>query len=322
MSQAKYLGVDKDAVIQSLKEGEKFIRSLKIGPATDGILDQFNSAAALPKLAAAQNDKELALAMGETGAPSLLTRMSDVFRHCAALDLEGAAHQLYQDLGEWGAFSGIELADYRKSDYEQDLFMVKGSIAHTKDNPSALDRTLLDGLIEYWKDEQYKDDKAEIDALKLTLVGLLDGDNEGWADELDAAFEAMSLRERHQLKMMVDVVSGMHSKREQVVSKWPLRQFGIKIDSETNNFQEMQTILAPIMDKVGEILTPYYELHEVDMTGVGAITRDFENVGFTVVTSERVAQELADALPDWDVIDGQGNKIMPREPEAKPAPKL
>ena len=322
MSQAKYLGVDKDAVIQSLKEGEKFIRSLKIGPATDGILDQFNSAAALPKLAAAQNDKELALAMGETGAPSLLTRMSDVFRHCAALDLEGAAHQLYQDLGEWGAFSGIELADYRESDYEQDLFMVKGSIAHTRDNPSALDMTLLDGLIEYWKDEQYKDDKSEIDALKLTLLGLLDGDNEGWADELDAVFEAMSLRERHQLKMMVDVVSGMHSKREQVVSKWPLHQFGIKIDSETNNFQEMQTILAPIMDKVGEILTPYYELHEVDMTGVGAITRDFENIGFTVVTSERVAQELADALPDWDVIDGQGNKIMPREPEAKPAPKL
>ena len=321
MSQVKYLGVDKDAVIQSLKEGEKFIRSLKIGPATDGILDQFNSAAALPKLAAAQNDKELALAMGETGAPSLLTRMSDVFRHCAALDLEGAAHQLYQDLGTWGAFSGMELANYRESDYEQDLFMVKGSIAHTKDNPSALDMALLDGLIEYWKDEQYKDDEAEIDALKLTLLGLLDSDNDGWADELDTAFEAMSLRERHQLKMMVDVVSGMHSKREQVVSKWPLRQVGIKIDSDTKNFQEMQTILAPIVDKVGEILTPYYELHEVDMTGVGAITRDFENIGFTVVTSERVAQELADALPDWDVIDGQGNKIMPRGAEAAPEPK-
>lgn len=321
MSQAKYLGVNKDAVIQSLKEGETFIRSLKIGPATDGILDRFNSAAALPKLAAAKNDKELALAMGETGAPSLLTRMSDVFRHCAAFDLEGAAHQLYQDLGEWGAFSGMELADYRESDYEQDLFMVKGCIAHTRDNPSALDMALLDGLIEYWKDEQYKDDKAEIDALKLTLSGLLEGGNEGWADELDTAFEAMSLRERHQLKMMVDVVSGMHSKREQLVSKGPLRQFGIKIDSDTKNFQEMQTILAPIMDMVGEILTPYYELHEVEMTGVGAITRDFANIGFTLVTSKRVAQELADALPDWDVIDGRGNKIMPREPEAKPAPK-
>lgn len=321
MSQAKYLGVDKDVVIESLKDGERFIRNLNIGAATNSILDEFNIAAAVKTLEAAKNDKDLAQAMRETGTPSLFTRMSDVFQHCAALDLQGRPHELYQKLASWGAFSGMEFADYRDCDYEQDLFMIKGFVNLSREKPSAVHVTVLSALLEHWKTVQYQGEDEEIETLREKLFGFINAKNTNWESELESFFQGLHIRERYQFKTMADIVSGIHELREKVESNWPLRRFGIVLENTSNNFKDMQDALAPIMDKVGEILEPYYELDEVDMTAVGAITRDFEYVGFVVDTSERVAQELANALPDWDVVDGQGNKIKPQSPQQVQQPK-
>lgn len=114
-----YLGVEKDALAQSIKRGVDLVEQFNLGPHVAADLKAWNKRKPLEKIAASSDRKALAKAMNETGTRGMFRRMSDLFTAAALAEKPPySVRPVLRDLSRWGAFDGLMTHEYRDTDYE------------------------------------------------------------------------------------------------------------------------------------------------------------------------------------------------------------
>ena len=304
---ARYRGYDKQHIIESLQNAENFLRSLAIGPATEEMLDEWQKDEPYKELSAAQNDKDLITAMRLTDANSVFLRSHEIFRAHALLDTNGQARGIYEDLLCWGGFSGMVTHELRPSDTEEYAYLIDlygDYIRGSHDLSATLSKQALDAskfLQKVEKDYGAKTVGQAMDILK-------DG------------FAKQEFR-NHQVKEAFAAIAGLEAAfQDDLKAKTPFQAYGIAVDYDGNDFQEIQRRANEFLPKLYEVLEKYHDMDEVDLGHVmlGSVTKDQSKNGVLFFATERAAQAVMRALPDEKLVDYNGDPVR----FAPPRPKI
>ncbi|HVE12289.1 MAG TPA: hypothetical protein VNI01_02740, partial [Elusimicrobiota bacterium] len=291
-----YRGVPRDRVVDSLKRAETFLRKLDLGPATAGMLDAWLEQRPYDLVAAAQDDAALAGKMRQVGHG--FNRSYELFRHHAALDAEAAA--LHRDLSAWGGFGMAESADYRTIDAERQAHLLASYARIARERPPGPER-LREAAAPFGEGASWLE-KGIPFAVGAWVQGRA---------RLERFFNRLPLHMRHVLVEALRRATGMAELEDGLAVDAPMGRYGVVVEGLPRNFGEMRAVMAPILERAGAALEPFYETDEVGMTGIGVIN-DAQD-GFIFEGTRRAAQALADAMPDRVVVDFRGRRIAPRQ---------
>ena len=304
---ARYRGYDKEHIIQSLQNAESFLRSLDIGPATVEMLDDWLKDEPYKEIAKAQNDKDLIDAMQVSDANTVFLRSHEIFRAHALADTAGKGRDVYEDLLCWGAFSGMVTHELRPSDIEEykHLIAFYGDYIQTRIDPAAaVSKQMLDSSKFLQKIEKDYGAKTVGQAMEV----LKDG------------FAKQEFRD-HQMKEAFAAISGLEASfKGDLKAKSPFQAYGIVVEYDGNDFQEIQRRAHRFLPKLYEVLEKYHGMDEVDLGHVmlGSVTKDQSKNGVLFFVTERTAQAVMRALPDEKLVDYNGDPVR----FAPPRPKL
>ena len=323
-TQPDYRGVPQATVIASLKKAETFLLGLNMGPETAKEIGAWATPATYKRLGAAQTRVELARAMTETGAGGGFLRLREVLELHALADRQGRNERvLFRTLSSWGAFHGMVLAVYTPMNEEMDRHIVRQLSAMTQ-GPGAQTR-LAAVLHELAKAEVAL--AATEKAQRSQVKDLLDMGGRvsvllAKGDDPVAFFQNGSLRERHLFIQILRAASGTEPERATLKVPGPFGRYGVAlVEGKGHGFDVLQKLAAPIMPVVGKALEPYYETDEVGMTGLGAITSDFNKVGLIIDMTRPAALAVAAALPaPYTLIDSKAQPVKPVAPKGPSAP--
>lgn len=326
-----YRGVDKQDVISSLKAGEAFLRSLNLGPATEEMLDAWLAKDPYSTLEAAETHEDLANAMAETGSGHVWARAGGVFHTHALADSDGVALKAYQDLSRWGAFAGAITMDYQPTDneFQRDTILTYAAYALAQ-NGSFLSLAAQDSIdasiekkkaatVAFWKDHAGNDEiiKQELNRceekrqrMHEILVNLPQD-----LAALSKAYEEMELDARYAVEETLLAASGLGGKKV-ALPEGPFERYGIFMDPLPSGFDAMRN--DPTLQKINQVLEPFWALGEVRQTGIGQIVESKKEWGMMFVGTKAAAQAVADAMPERQLVNAKG-AIIPPSSAAKPA---
>ncbi len=304
---ARYRGYDKQHIIESLQNAENFLRSLSIGPATEEMLDEWLKEEPYKDISAAQIDKDLVEAMQTSDATTVFLRSHEIFRAHALTDTAGKGRNVYEDLMCWGAFAGMVTHELRPSDTEEYNHLIEfyGDYIQAKIDPdAALSKQALDASKFLQKVEKDYGTKTVGQAMEV----LKDG------------FAKKEFRD-HQVKEAYAAISGLEANfKDELKAKSPFQAYGIAVDYDGNDFQEIQRRANEFLPKLYEVLEKYHDMDEVDLGHVmlGSVTKDQSKNGVLFFATERTAQAVMRALPDQQLVDYNGDPVR----FAPPRPKI
>jgi len=304
---ARYRGYDKQHIIDSLQNAENFLRSLAIGPATDDMLDEWLKEEPYKKLSEAQNDKDLVDAMLISDSGKIFLRSHEIFRTHALTDTAGKGRDVYEDLMCWGAFSGMVTHELRPSDteeYQHLITLYDDYIQANIDPDAALSKQALDASKFLQKIEKDYSAKTVGQAIKV----LKDG------------FAKQEFRD-YQVKEAYAALSELEANfKSALKAKSPFQAYGIAVDYDGKDFQEIQRLANGFLPKLYTVLEKYHALDEVDLGHVmlGSVTKDQSKNGVLFFATERAAQAVMRALPDEKLVDYNGDPVR----FAPPRPKI
>jgi hypothetical protein len=156
------------------------------------------------------------------------------------------------------------------------------------------------------------------DVLKrLTAWGAMNGAMTLESNAFDAEFKAW-LKERSIKSAFNKTISVLSGKDIQNFES-PMHRYGLVIDDLTSGkLGYRDPAVTLIRNKVEEALDPFYDLDEVDMTGLGGIAypqtaNNYQGIIFN--STLRAAQAVADAFPDEKIVDEKENVISPSVPK-------
>ena len=316
-----YRGVAKDDVIRSLRNGAAFLRRLNMGQETATIADKWLANSSYDAIAEAEDNAALAGKMNETGAAWAFLRLGRIFQHHAAMNTGGAGREIYDDLNEWGAFSGAMTLDYRSVDLEEDIHLIlqyAWILAQEDPGLSVRAQRRMDEVLDEFR---RNNDPAQYGWIDRDIVDIVEAvDN---ADPLMATQDILhhDLHWRHVVRTALFHASGLDDKIAGLESKTAFDCYGIWVENLPRQFAEMKIVLDPLMEKAQEILEPFYGSDEVQMSGYGSITEDREKLGIMFHITHRAARALANAMPDAHIINYKGERIMPEPPALPDAPR-
>ncbi len=145
-------------------------------------------------------------------------------------------------------------------------------------------------------------------------------------NQYDAEFE--KFLKAHKLRSAFNKVVGIFTgatKEVLLPQEQPLKRYGVAIDGLTTGLVKYDDAsVTAIRDKVEEALSPFYELDEVGMTGIGMISwpsKKGDPIGIVFDGSARAAFAVAAAIPEMAVLDSKGQRVNPPAPKTQAQPK-
>ncbi|MDD9900811.1 MAG: hypothetical protein OXT65_07520 [Alphaproteobacteria bacterium] len=301
-----YHGVERDEIVQSIKESLELLEKHSPGPYTQAYIDDVHKTTPLSEIASAQTDKELVGAVNGSKTSYLFLRLSEVLLVHAAKNTDGTAADTYHRLTAWGATDGATAMNYTPLDKEADLWLLKTHARSIADNPPA--KTKNDAELDL---DAQKDLMTVARAFKFSTAN----GNSVAAD----VFEKKNLNERYLLLNAARALSPLKPDAKALSASPPIQGYGLECDIK----QDKEDLRA-LRDKVEEALGPYWGLGEVGSTGIGLITHNEDpkkdKLGIVFNASARAAEAVANAFPNERVLNSDGNRLQPKgKPPAPPA---
>jgi hypothetical protein len=118
-----YRGVDQREIVDSIRQGLKFLRSLRMGSVADTILVNEALIPGLAEIEGASNNEALVAAMRSTGFRDFFFPFYEILRFHALTDsptegLAGPAPKVYKNLMAWSAFTWVGASRRRSRDHQ------------------------------------------------------------------------------------------------------------------------------------------------------------------------------------------------------------
>jgi hypothetical protein len=299
-----YRGVSQQDIINSIINACELEQKNSPGPACDKEIDTI--LASIPALQKAADDKSFMTALQNSNA-SILLRMGELFETYAAENTGGVGRQVYKDLNAWGAFSGAMTMELRPMDKEISIYRFITGLRRIK----SVDEKEVQELI---KHSSFVADEKEIEKGIENLRSVVGMAQAGASNQtLADAYEKMgvSWAEGRLVRFSVEQLS--QDPTLSTLSKPLFGTYGVVLkDTVTGaRFDTVQKDNAALIESVNQFLRPFYESDEVQMIGIGMITNDPKDpCGIMFVVTERVAQAVADAFPDQQVLRGADNTVI------------
>lgn len=317
----KYLGVEKSEIIATLKDAERFIRSLNLGPETEKALDErIQNRAAYKNLENAMNEAQTARALEDGGLTEQFRRMSDIFRFYAATENDGRVQSLFNRLSAFSTFNGMTTHEYRSTDAEEDRFLMKEYIKH---HLRIKNTQKFKAILKEFANRNKGRDYSNIDDTFSKLTKFAEGNNDQAFEHL---FAKMDLHQRHVITAALKSATGLDEKMAKVSAPSPHNVYGIVIEDMPKNFEESSKLLRPILDRLQPVLDKYADTGDIEMGVMIGIVRQKgaqKNLeGISLFITKRVAQDVANALPDQKLVNYEGQRIMPKHTKDKPRLKF
>lgn len=321
---ADYRGIDQSIIVSTINEALELLETYSPGPETQKRIDALRvpdatGVSPLGMIAKAKDNKELANAIGSSGATYILNRLSSVLEFHALNDTDGKGRGVLVALHKWGGIGGAMTMEYNALDGEADTFRAVNFARHTPMAEESLQK-IADILPHVSRDEGAKGRafQAITDLIEMGAAGESDR-------AMGKVFLKLDLHERHIVTTVFSNVSDLGT-RDKLKVENAMGRFGVAIDEyTTGKVNHTDPAVKSVRDKVEAALSPFYDTDEVNMTGIGIIVsgefRKGESpLGIVFGSTRRAAEAVALALPDREVLDHEGKRVLPK-PGLK-APKM
>lgn len=312
-----YRGVDQAELIRSINDALELFETYSSGPVMQGYVDKLREGTPSPlaAIAQAQDDKTLVAALRGSGVHWLFARAGEVLQFHAANDTDGKGRDVMERLTAWNATGGAMLANYTPLDEETDTWLAINYARKASMTEATIEKLAM-------VTDALSQDKIAIGNAFLGATSLIEMAHEN-APEADMAkiFLGLGMHERHVLKGSLMALNTLDGMQGDLTFQPAISRYGLVIDALTEGkINWTDTSINDIRMKVEKALEPFYELDEVEMTGIGLIgshnvSRDKMQQGIIFQSSARAAQAVANALPDMKVLDCDGNPIPPKKPK-------
>jgi len=321
---ADYRGIDQSIILSTINEALELLETYSPGPETQKRIEALRVPGAdgvspLGMIASAKDNKELAAAIGSSGATYLVNRLHSVLEFHALNDTDGKGKGVLVALHKWGGIGGAMTMEYNALDGEADTFLAVNYARHTPMAEETLEK-IAQILPQVSQNEEAKGRAYQ------AVTDLVEMGAEGESDAaMGKVFLALDLHERHIVTTILTNVSDLGSPRALKVEN-AMGRFGVAIDDyTTGKINHTDPMVKTLRNRVEEALSPFYETDEVNMTGIGIIVNgEFKKgespLGIVFGSTRRAAEAVAAAMPEWQVLDHNGKRVLPK-PGFK-APKI
>jgi hypothetical protein len=310
----QYRGVDKEAVINSLRRAVGFIQSCQLGPASDKLVGSvIEICKPFETLPTASDDRTMAAIMNASRASYMVGRFHDLFAHHARAEradglADGPVQALYRDLCAWDAFYGVKPGEDIAGEITDHNIIDCLALIEKQEGGLSSERA------EYRLKKAFREYRETAEWLERITPILQIMDTREGRDDILNLIRGEDVWDKAVLQKALYDITGYARADAAVEAPHAFRRYAIIPPSA-------QDVPVTMEEKLAEFLEPYTATHEVDLRSVRIFGDSFSNLGVNFTATPRVAGEVADAFKQYAgyrLIDYDSATVDPK-PVVRPA---
>lgn len=308
-----YRGVDREAVIDSLRRAVAFIQQCNLGPASGKLVGSIlEICKPFETLPTASDDRSMAAIMNASRASYMVGRFHDLFAHQARVERaagveSGPAHALYRDLCAWDAFYGAKPGEEIAGEIADHIIVDCLALIEKQEGGLGSDRAEM-RMRKTFKDYRETAEWLERVVPILQIMDTCDG-----REDIINLIRGEDVWDKAVLQKALYDITGYARAGAAIEVPHAFRRYAIIPPSA-------QDVPVTMEEKLAEFLEPYTATHEVDLRSVRIFGDSFSNLGVNFTATARVAEEVADAFRQYagyKVIDYDAATVD-RQPAIRP----
>ena len=320
-----YLGVEQRDVVASINDTLALLETYSGGPAAQAQIDALRAVdpatgkSKLGAIAAALDDMSLIHAVKNSGVTELFGTLGEVLQFHALQNTDSKGTALWQSLMSWNGFGGSVSLSYTDTVAECDSWLAVNRAKLIPMTQDSLDK--IHALAHATSKQPDAISNALVAMTALVSVHHAGGD----VDNMKHLFLNLSLHERHIVNKTFAAI--VQENAPKIHAPGPYALYGVVIDDMTSGkIGWSDESLRPLVERTSAALEPFYPTSEVQRFMVGRITppEGAEQLeGFLIIATRRAGQAVANALPEFRVIDRDGVTIPAQStPHPKPGSRF
>lgn len=316
-----YLGVEQRDVVASINDTLALLETYSIGPAAQAQVDALRAVdpatgkSKLGAIASALDDMSLLHAVKKSGVTEFFGMVGEVLQFHAQANTDNKGTALWQSLMSWNGFGGSQSLSYTDTVAECDSWLAVNRAKIIPMTQDSLDK--IHALAHATSKHQDAINNALVAMTALISVNHAGGD----VDNMKHLFLNLTLHERHIVNKTFAAITQENAPK--IHAPGPFALYGVVIDDMTaGKIGWGDESLRPLIERIEAALQPYHPTAEVQRFMVGRITppEAAEQLeGFLIISTRRAGQAVANALPEFRVIDRDG-VTLPAQSAPQPKP--
>lgn len=320
-----YLGVHQRDVVASIGDTLALLETYSIGPAAQAQIDALRAVdpatgkSKLGAIAAALDDMSLIHAVKNSGVTEFFGSVGEVLQFHAQQNTGGKGTALWQSLMSWNGFGASQSLSYTETVAECDSWLAASRAKIIPMTQDSLDK------IHALAHATSKNPDAIGNALVVMTAMVSVNHAGGDVDGMTHLFLNLSLHERHIVNKTFAAITQENAPK--IHAPGPFALYGVVIDDMTSGkIGWDDESLRPLVERTSSALAPFHQTGDVQRFMVGRITppdAPEQLEGFLIIATRRAAQAVADALPEFRVIDRDGIALPAQStPQPKPGSRF
>lgn len=316
-----YLGVHQRDVVASINDTLALLETYAVGPAAQGQVDALRAVdpatgkSKLGAIASALDDMSLLQAVKKSGVTEFFGNLGEVLQFHAQQNTDNKGTALWQSLMSWNGFGGSQSLSYTDTVAECDSWLAVNRAKLIPMTQDSLDK------IHAHAHATSKQPDAISNALVVMTSMVSVNHAGGDVDGMKHLFLGLSLHERHIVNKTFAAITQENAPK--IHAPGPFALYGVVIDDMTSGkIGWSDESMAPLVERIESALRPYHPTNEVQRFMVGRISppeSDEQLQGFLIISTRRAGQAVANALPEFRVIDRDG-VTLPAQSAPHPKP--
>lgn len=320
-----YLGVAQRDVVASIHDNLALLEAYSVGPAAQAQIDALRAVdpatgkSKLGAIASALDDMSLLHAVKKSGVTELFGTLGEGLQFHAQQNTDGKGTALWQSLMSWNGLGGSMSLRYTDTVAECDSWLAVNRAKLIPMTQVSLDK--IHGIAHATSQKQDAINNAMVVMTSMVSVHHAGGD----VDNMKHLFLNLDLHERHIVNKTFAAITQENAPK--IHAPGPYALYGVVIDDMTaGKIGWSDESLRPLVERTSAALEPFYPTSEVQRFMVGRITppEAAEQLeGFLIIATRRAGQAVANALPEFRVIDRDGVTIPAQSsPHPKPGSRF
>ncbi|MCC7038586.1 MAG: hypothetical protein IT560_14960 [Alphaproteobacteria bacterium] len=320
-----YLGVHQRDVVASIGDTLALLETYSIGPAAQAQIDALRATdpatgkSKLGAIASALDDMSLIHAVKNSGVTEFFGTVGEVLQFHAQQNTDNKGTALWQSLMSWNAFGNGRMLSYTDTDAECDSWLAANRAKVIPMTQDSLDK------IHSLAHATSKNPDAISNALVVMTAMVSVNHAGGDVDGMKHLFLNLSLHERHIVNKTFAAITQENA--APIHAPGPYALYGVVIDDMTSGkIGWDDESLRPLVERTAGALAPFYQTNEVQRFMIGRITppeASEQLEGFLIIATRRAGQAVANALPEFRVIDHDGIALPATStPQPKPGSRF
>ncbi len=320
-----YLGVEQRDLIASIHDTLVLLETYPVGGAAQAQIDALRVAdpvtgkSKLGAIAAALDDMSLIHAVKNSGVMDVFGQLGEILQFHAQQNTAGKGTALWQSVMSWNGLGGSMSLSYTDTVAECNSWLAANRAKLIPMTQESLDK--IHGIAHATSQKQDAVNNAVVMMTSFVSVNHAGGDVDG----MKHLFLALDLHERHIVNKTFAAIT--QENLQPIHAPGPYALYGVVIDDMTSGkIGWSDDSLRPLVERTEAALQPYYPTNEVQRFMVGRITQPEaaeQLEGFLIVSTRRAGQAVANALPEFRVVDQSGVTIPATStPHPKPGSRF